>query len=81
MHISGTELWQNTELGKALAKVLPPEITRVIIDIPCEGIVKIYYASVETVPIVNLKWDEVIEQFKVVKPPKLKTTKSRPGFS
>ena len=66
--ISGMEFWHNTEFGKALAKVLPPKLTRVIIDIPIKGAVKIYYASLETGPILDLKWDEIIEQFEVVKP-------------
>jgi len=66
--ISGMELWHNTELGKALAKVLPPQLTRVIIDIPVYGAVKIYYASIETGPTLDLKWDEIIERVEVVKP-------------
>jgi len=66
--ISGVELWHNTELGKALKKVLPPEITRVIIDIGINEPVKIYYASINTGPIVDLKWDEIIERCEVVKP-------------
>ena len=66
--ISGMEFWHNTEFGKALAKVLPPQLTRVIIDIPVYGAVKIYYASIETGPILDLKWDEIIERVEVVKP-------------
>jgi len=66
--ISGMEFWRNTEFGKALAKVLPPKLTRVIIDIQLKDAVKIYYASIETGPILDLKWDQIIEQFKVVTP-------------
>jgi len=66
--ISGVDFWHNTEFGKALAEVLPPKLTRVIIDIPINDVVKIYYASVETGPILDLKWDEIIEQFEVVTP-------------
>jgi len=66
--ISGVELWHNTELGKALRKVLPPELTRVIIDIGIDSPVSIYYASLDTGPIVDLKWDEIIERCEVVKP-------------
>jgi len=66
--ITGIELWQNTELGRALKKILPPEITRVIIDIQIKAPVKIYYASIDTGPILDLKWDEIIEKCEVVKP-------------
>jgi len=64
--ISGMELWQ-TEFGKALAKVLPPKLTRVIIDIDIHDAVRIYYASLDTGPILDLKWDEIIGRFEVVK--------------
>jgi len=66
--ISGVELWHNTELGKALRKVLPRELTRVIIDIGIDSPVRIYYASLDTGPIVDLKWDEIIERCEIVKP-------------
>jgi len=66
--ISGIDFWHNTEFGKALARVLPPKLTRVIIDIDIHDVVKIYYASIETGPILDLKWDEIIDQFEVVKP-------------
>ena len=66
--MSGIEFWQKTELGKALAKRLPPKITRVIIDIGIEDPVKIYYSTFDTGPILNLRWDDVIEQFEVCEP-------------
>ena len=71
MAMSGMEFWNNTEFGKALKKVLPTKLTRVIIDISLNDAVKIYYASVETGPILDLKWDEIIEQFEVIRPNEL----------
>jgi hypothetical protein len=68
--ITGLGLFQETELGKALRKVLPPRLTRVIIDIPVGEVAKIYYASIDSGPIVDLKWDQIIEQFEVVSPQK-----------
>ena len=68
--ITGMELWSDTELGKALKNVLPPGITRVIIDIQIKDSVKIYYASVNTGPVLDLKWDEIINRCEVVKPRK-----------
>ena len=71
MAMSGMVFWNNTEFGKALKKVLPTKLTRVIIDISLNDAVKIYYASVETGPILDLKWDEIIEQFEVIRPNEL----------
>lgn len=64
--ISGFEFWQQTEFGKALAQILPPGLQRVIIDIPVEGLVKIYYQSVDTNTVLNLDWGNIIQQFEVV---------------
>ena len=66
--MTGIEFWHGTELGRALAGKLPPQLTRIILDIPVEGLVKIYYASIDTGPVLDLKWDEVIEHFDVCKP-------------
>lgn len=66
--MDGQEFWYETELGKALAKRLPGGCTRIIIDIPVEGLVKIYYATVDSGPVLGLKWDDVIEQFDICKP-------------
>ena len=70
--ITGIELYNQTELGKALIKVLPPKLTRVIIDIGIDGPVRIYYASLNTGPIVDLDWSGIIERFEVVEPVSLK---------
>ena len=64
----GYTFWHETELGKALAKRLPRRCTRVIIDIPIKGLVKIYYATVDTGPVLDLKWDDVIEQMVICDP-------------
>lgn len=65
--MSGYQLWHETELGKALEKVLPPKITRVIIDIPVDGAAKIYYSSVDCQSVLNLNWDEIIQYCEIVK--------------
>ena len=63
--MTGMQFWHETELGRALAKKLPPMITRVIIDIPFNEAVKIYYSSVDTGPILDLRWDEIIKHIKI----------------
>lgn len=63
--MTGFQFWHETELGKALAKKLPPMITRVIIDIPMDGPVTIYYSTIDTGPILNLNWDSVIQHVKI----------------
>jgi hypothetical protein len=63
--MTGCQFWFDTELGKALAKKLPTKITRVIIDIPLEKPVTIYYSTIDTGPILNLNWDEVIQHVKI----------------
>jgi hypothetical protein len=66
--MTGHTFWHETELGRALAKRLPRRCTRVIIDIPVMGVVKIYYATVDSGPVLDLKWDDVIEQIEICKP-------------
>jgi len=76
--MTGIRFWQETALGKALAARLPKEVTRVIIDIPAEDLVKIYYASVNSGPLLDLKWDDVIEYFGLCTPSGMNECQTKP---
>jgi hypothetical protein len=64
--MNGYDFFKETEAGKALLKVLPPKLTRVIIDIKIDEAVKIYCSSYETGEAFNLNWDNIIERLEIV---------------
>jgi len=66
MAISGQRFWHSTEFGKALAEILPPQVERVIIDIPIQGMVRIYYQSFDVDKILDLKWGDVLPKIEIV---------------
>lgn len=66
MATPSSTVW-DTELGKALAKVVPPECKRVIIDINLDEAVIAYYETYATDPILSLDWSNWIGKAKVIK--------------
>lgn len=53
--------WFDTEFGKALAKIVPNQCTRVVIDIPVDDVVTIHYTTVAAEKIVNMPWQDVLK--------------------
>jgi len=53
-------------LGKELAKVVPPGTTRVIVDIPCDGAVCVYYQCFASESILNLNWENALSGASVI---------------
>ena len=62
-------IW-GTELGKALAKRLPPETRRIVRDIAYDDAVKVYYECYATEGLLNFDWDSFLTGADIIAPKK-----------
>ncbi len=65
--MTGFMFWQETKLGEELKKYLPKETCRVIIDIPADGLVKVYVDCFPPKSMLNLSWPEVLGNIEIIK--------------
>jgi len=57
---------QDTEFGRALNEVIPPETQRIIIDIPCDEAIKVYYQTLASDAMLNLAWANLLKNADVI---------------
>ena len=68
----GADLMNKTKFGKSLSKKLAmpmDKITRIIIDIPADGFVRIYYETVDSSSLLDLKWGNDIGKIEIIPTP------------
>jgi hypothetical protein len=71
--MTGHEMYQNTELGKALSSILPEMVSRIVIDIRPDEIIKIYYETAASEKLLNSDWLQVVKESEIIMPPEKKT--------
>jgi len=76
MAMTGFKLFNNTKMGKALREILPKQTTRVIIDIPANDSVKLYYQTVDSTAILGIDWGvEILPKIEIIDADKNKQNK------
>jgi len=61
----GNDIW-DTEFGKALVKVIPPDTQRAIIDISYDEVVKVYYQCIAGDALLQLDWENLLKNAEVI---------------